>query len=95
MRQGELETHLNHGVEEEATVATVAVNSPLQAPRMQLVEAEGQAGLQPHAKTTLPKPKRVTQWTRHTSSSPTILSRAACNRVMLTYTCTRVASTPL
>jgi hypothetical protein len=50
MRQGELETHLNHGVEEEPpTAATVAVNSPpLQAPRANLVDIDGQPGLQLH-----------------------------------------------
>jgi hypothetical protein len=36
---GELETHLNHRVEEKATAPTVAVNSPpLQAPRVELVQ---------------------------------------------------------
>jgi hypothetical protein len=40
MRHGELETHLNHKVNEETAVAMVAVKlPPLQAARADLVEA--------------------------------------------------------
>jgi hypothetical protein len=77
MRQGELETHLNQGVKEEATAAMVAVNSPpLQASSADLVDVKGLPGLQPHceaqevaASTSAAslEPKRARQWTRQSN----------------------------
>jgi hypothetical protein len=49
MRQAELETHLNLGGRGRGQHCHVAVKSqPLEATRADLVEAEGQPGLQPH-----------------------------------------------
>jgi hypothetical protein len=78
MRQGGLETHLNHRVHEEGTDGCNELTA-IASTKADLVEAEGQPGLQPHGEAqearaniaaAPPEPKHVRQWTaeRHEAS---------------------------
>jgi hypothetical protein len=53
----EPETHLNHGIDEEANAVTIAENSSHRtSARAEIVKAEGQSGLQPHMGSRMPRP---------------------------------------
>jgi hypothetical protein len=53
----EPETHLNHGIHEEANAVTVAVNWPHRTSAIaDIVKAKGQSGLQPHVGSRMLRP---------------------------------------